>query len=63
MRRFEPEQQVTARLEISGRKVRCGVDIRGDGSSVPFTGRIRRKEIERRRDESSYAALRRVLAD
>src|SRR4051794_19317535 len=63
MRRFEPEQQVTARLEISGRGVRCGVDIRGDGSSVPFVGRVRRKEIERARDESSYDALRRVVCD
>jgi hypothetical protein len=63
MRRFEPQQQVTARLEISGRGVHCGVDIRGDGTSVPFTGRVRRKEIERRRDESSYDALRRALAE
>src|SRR3954468_12779020 len=60
MRQFEPEQQVTARLEVSGRGVRCGVDIRGDGTSVPFVGRVRRREIERTRDESSYDALRRV---
>jgi hypothetical protein len=63
MRRFEPQQQVSARLEISGRRVHAGVDIRGDGSSVPFVGRFRRTEIERRRDESSYDALRRVLSD
>jgi len=63
MRRFEPEQQVTARLEISGRGTHCGVDIRGDGSSVPFVGRIRRREIERHRNESSYDALRRTLAE
>ena len=63
MRRFEPEQQVTARLEVSGRRVHAGVDIRGDGTSVPFVGRFRRKEIERNRDESSYDALRRALGD
>jgi len=62
IRRYEPQQQVTARLEIKGRRVHVGVDIRGDGSSIPFVGRFRRKEIERHRDESSYDALRRVLA-
>jgi hypothetical protein len=62
MRRFQPEQQVTARLEISGHGVHCGVDIRGDGSAVPFTGRVRRKEIDRRRDESTYEALRRAMS-
>jgi len=61
MRRYEPQAQVTARLEIRGPRVACGVDIRGDGSAVPFTGRFRRREIERRREESSYDALRRML--
>ena len=61
MRRFEPQQQVTARLEVSGRGVHGGIDVRGDGSSVPFTGRFLRHEIERGPDESSYNALRRAL--
>lgn len=64
MRRFEPEDQVTARLELSGpRRMRVGVDIRGDGSAVPFTGRLIRKPVERRTGESSYAALRRAAAE
>jgi hypothetical protein len=62
VRRFQPEQQVTARLEVSGRGVRAGVDIRGDGSAVPFTGRVRRKEVRRERDESAYNALRRAVS-
>ena len=62
MRRFEPEDQVTARLEVSGRGVHAGVDVRGDGTAVPFTGRFLRKQIERRDGESAYAALRRVIA-
>jgi hypothetical protein len=64
MRRYEPQDQVTARLEISGPgRLRAGVDVRGDGSAVPFTGRLLRKQVERRRDESAYAALRRVLGE
>ena len=64
MRRFEPEQQVTARLELSGPgRLRVGVDVRGDGSAVPFTGRLIRRPVERLRGESAYDALRRVVAD
>jgi hypothetical protein len=63
MRRFEPEMQVTARLEISGRGVHAGVDVRGDGSAMPFTGRLRRREVPRGPEETAYEALRRVLAE
>jgi hypothetical protein len=64
MRRFEPHEQVTARLELSGPgRVRAGVDVRGDGTAVPFVGRMRRREVERRDGESAYDALRRALAE
>lgn len=63
MRRFEPEQQVRARLELKGPGVQAGVDVRGDGSAVAFTGRLRRREIERLSGETAYDALRRALAD
>src|SRR4051812_15170717 len=61
MRRFEPKNQVTARLELRGPGVRAGVDVRGDGSAVAFTGRMRRDAIERRERETAYDALRRVI--
>ena len=61
MRRFQPEDQVTARLEVSGPGARGGVDVRGDGSAVPFTGRLRRNPVERRDGESAYDALRREM--
>jgi hypothetical protein len=61
MRRFQPEDQVTARLEVSGRGVRGGVDVRGDGTAVPFTGRLRRSHVERHAGESAYDALRRRM--
>ena len=57
--RWEPAQQVAARLELHSRG---GVDIRGDGSATAFTGRARRRLIEQRGGESPYDALRRVLA-
>jgi hypothetical protein len=64
VRRYEPENQVTARLELNGpRRLRVGVDVRGDGSAVPFTGRLVRNQIERRTGESAYDALRRVAAE
>ena len=63
IRRLEPVQLVVARLEVSGPgKLRAGVDVRGDGSSEAFTGRLRRQVLEQRDGESAYDALRRALA-
>ena len=61
IRKLEPVQQVVARLELSGNGMRGGVDVRGDGSSEAFTGRMRRRLIEQRRKETAYEALRRTL--
>jgi hypothetical protein len=63
IRRLEPVQIVVARLELSGPgRLRVGVDVRGDGSSEAFTGRLRRRVVEQRDGESAYDALRRELA-
>jgi hypothetical protein len=63
MRRLEPVQIVVARLELSGPgRLRAGVDVRGDGSSEAFTGRLRRRVVEQRDGESAYDALRRMVS-
>jgi hypothetical protein len=63
IRRIDPVQIVVARLELSGPGgLRAGVDVRGDGSSEAFTGRVRRRLVEQRNGESAYDALRRELS-
>ena len=50
-------------LKLSGPgRLRAGIDVRGDGSSEAFTGRLRRRVLEQRDGESAYDALRRALS-
>jgi hypothetical protein len=64
MRKIEPVQQVVARIELKGPvRLRAGIDVRGDGSTEAFTGKLRRELIRQRRGETSYRALARLLRD
>jgi hypothetical protein len=63
IRRLDPSRIVVARLELSGpRGLRAGVDVRGDGSSAAFTGRLRRRVVEQRDGETAFEALRRAVS-
>ena len=61
-RQYEPGEIVAVRGELRGPGVRAGVDVRGDGEAVAFTGRVRRAIVQPGDGESAYAALRRVLS-
>ena len=61
-REFAPVQQVAARAEVRGpRRLRAGIDLRGDASAEAWTGRFFRRLVEQQPGEDAYAALRRVL--
>ena len=65
LRDFTPHDQVHARLEISAEQLlrapTAGVDLRGDGSLVPFQGAVRRRELAPAPGQSAWDAIRAVL--
>jgi hypothetical protein len=65
LREFKPEDQVRARLQLSGggflRKPAAGVDVRGDGAFVPFRGGMRREELDSTHHETPFDLVRETL--
>jgi hypothetical protein len=65
LRDFEPSELVHARLQLSGRgllrKPAAGIDVRGDGSFVPFRGAVRREELDPSDHETPFDLVRETL--
>jgi hypothetical protein len=65
LRNFEPEDQVHARLQISGRgllrRPTAGIDVRGDGSLVAFRGTVGREKLEPKAGATPFDAVRETL--
>ena len=65
LRDFEPDDQVQARLQLSGRgllrKPVAGVDVRGDGTFVPFRGGVGREELDPSGHETPFDLVRETL--
>jgi len=59
VRKYEAGDQVAARVELRGRGVALGVDVRGDGALQAWTGRVRRRALELEDGETPFEALRR----
>ncbi len=61
LRDFEAHDLVHARLEISGkglfRPPTAGVDVRGDGTFVPYAGSVRREELHTEGSEDAFDAV------
>ncbi len=64
-RDYEPRDQVHARLQLSGggmlRRATAGVDVRGNGEFVPYSGGVRREELDPSGHETPFDVVRETL--
>ena len=67
LRDFEPGDQVHARLQLSSggflRKSVAGVDVRGDGTFVPFRGGVGREELDPTDHDTPFDLVRETLEE
>lgn len=65
LRDFAPADQVHARLQLAGnrllRKSVAGIDVRGDGTFVPFRGGVTRQELDPTTYATPFDAVRETL--
>lgn len=65
LRDFGPRQQVHARLQLSGpgllRKPIAGIDVRGDGTFMPYRGGVRREELDPSGHDTPFDLVRETL--
>jgi hypothetical protein len=63
---FEPGDQVQARLQLSTggflrKKTVAGIDVRGDGTFMPFAGGVGRVELDPSTHDSPFDLVRETL--
>ncbi len=63
---FEPGEQVQARLELRTggflrRKTVAGIDVRGDGTFMPFRGGVTREELDPTTYDTPFDLVRETL--
>lgn len=65
LRDFAPGDQIHARLQLAGkgllRKPVAGVDVRGDGTFMPFRGGVTREELDPTAYDTPFDAVRETL--
>ncbi|MGN6586226.1 MAG: hypothetical protein ACTHKT_01985 [Solirubrobacterales bacterium] len=65
LRDYEPGDQVQARLQLSTgglfKKSAAGVDVRGDGTFVPFKGGVVREELDPTHHDTPFDLVRETL--
>jgi len=65
LRDYEPEDQVHARLQLSGRgifrKPTAGIDVRGDGTFMPFKRGVVREELDPTHHDTPFDLVRETL--
>jgi hypothetical protein len=67
LRDYGPGDQVHARLQLTGRgllrKPVAGVDVRGDGTFMPFRGGVGREELDPTHHETPFDLVRETLEE
>jgi hypothetical protein len=64
-RTYEPSERVRARIEVTGpgglRRPTAGVDVKGDGSVVPYRGEVFKKPLDHDSGKLPSDAVRKAL--
>ena len=65
-RTYEPSERVRARIEVTGpgrlRRPTAGVDVKGDGSVVPYRGEVFKQPLDPDPGTDASDAVRKALA-
>jgi hypothetical protein len=65
LRDYAPGEQVHARLELKGRgllrKPTAGIDVRGDGTFMPYRGGVGREELDPSDHDTPFDLVRETL--